>query len=105
MHKAGFKIFLPLVAILYCIAFFEIEIGGVQQTWGDEFDTYVTASHSYDLNSIYRSVDHKPTRAFLQSFLSSIVIPSQTAPNHLRDTENPVSHPFRLFAMDCCWLL
>ena len=105
MPKPGFKIFLPLVAILYCIAFFEIEVGGMQQTWGDEFDTYVTASHSYDLESDTHSADHKPTFAQLQSLFPFLAQPLQAVNNCLRETENLVLHSFRLFVLDCSWLL
>jgi len=38
--RTWMKIFLPLVGIAYFIAFMEIDLPGVHQTWNDPYDVY-----------------------------------------------------------------
>lgn len=106
MPKLGFKILLPLVAFAYCIAFFEIEIGGVQQTWGDEFDSYVTASHSSNIGTS-QDVSIKPDLSFtpLHSFHSFIAPQLQVVSSAIEINEIIPSPPLRLFIRNCTWLI
>lgn len=106
MRKTGFKLFLPFAAILYCIAFFEIEIGDMQQTWGDAFDTYVTSAHSDNIGaSDYSLPDFVPASASLPSpfvfFNADLRALESSHPK-----SNCVAPPLqRLFLRNCTWLI
>ena len=51
------KYIIPLVGILYCIAFFEVEVTPAHhQTFNDEYDTY-TNSHSLDIDSTQLTIN------------------------------------------------
>lgn len=106
MPKLGFKILLPLVAFAYCIAFFEIEIGGVQQTWGDEFDTYFTASHSSNIGTS-QDVSINPDLTFtpLHSFHTFIAPQLQVVSSAIEINEIIPSPPLPLFIRNCTWLI
>lgn len=106
MPKIGFKILLPLIAFAYCIAFFEIEIGGVQQTWGDEFDTYVTASHSTNIGTAYEaSINPDLTFTPFHSIHSFIAPQLQVDSSNIEVNEIILSPPLRLFVRNCTWLI
>lgn len=106
MSKLSFKILLPLVAFTYCIAFFEIEIGGVQQTWGDEYDSYVTASHSSNIGTS-QDVSFLPDLVFtpLHAF-HSFIAPESSIDSVCEDRDDVATPPFsRLFIRNCTWLI
>lgn len=105
MSKISFKILLPLVAIAYCIAFFEIELGGVEQTWGDEYDTYLTSSHSSDSGSY--TVSNQPDLTFspFYSFYFDIAPRLQVSISIIKINRIKESPPPRLFIRNCTWLI
>lgn len=41
MNRSSIKIAIPFLCLLYCFAFFEIDVPGYTQTFHDAFDTYV----------------------------------------------------------------
>ena len=53
------KIVFPIIGLLYCIAFLEIDLpgGGVHQTWNDQYDTYIAAQNNNDVPSADQPVD------------------------------------------------
>lgn len=106
MSKKYLKILVPFVAILYCIAFFEIEIGDVEQTWGDEYDSYVTASHSTNFGtSCGASVNIDLTFTPLHSFHFFIAPQLQVVSSKIEVSEIIPSQPLRLFIRNCTWLI
>lgn len=106
MLKISFKILLPLAVIAYCIAFFEIEIGGVEQTWGDEYDSYVTSSHSSNIG-ISDDASINPDLSFtpLHSFQSFIAPQLQVVSNTIEINEIILSPHLQLFIRNCTWLI
>jgi len=44
--KNWMKIVLPIVGIAYVIAFMEIDLPGVHQTWNDPYDTYTISQQN-----------------------------------------------------------
>jgi hypothetical protein len=97
---------IPLLAVLYSIAFFEVEIGGVEQTWGDVYDTYVTGSHSDNIGSSdYQSVDFDLAfvPVHLLHFEDLVHFASKNTFLELRNLGK--LSPTRLFVRNCIWLI
>lgn len=60
MNRTGLKIAIPFLCLLYCFAFFEVDVPGYSQTFHDVFDTYVH-QHQQD--------DASPSQEFHFSYL------------------------------------
>lgn len=59
MNRPGLKIAIPFLCLLYCFAFFEIDLPGYTQTFHDTFDTYVHQPQQDDASpsQVYQSND------------------------------------------------
>ncbi|HKJ40531.1 MAG TPA: hypothetical protein VKA27_00505 [Sunxiuqinia sp.] len=55
--KSWIKILLPIVGLLYCIAFLEINLPGTHQTWDDQYDTYIATQNNNDVVLANQPVD------------------------------------------------
>jgi len=104
MKKLSFKILFPLIA--YCIAFFEIEIGGLQQTWGDEFDTYVTSYHDSKITTPDNvNIDVDLTFTPLHSLFHFIDPQLQVVGIAFQNIDPQYLASSRLFIRNCIWLI
>lgn len=105
MRKA-IKYIVPLVGILYCIAFFEVEVSATQhQSFNDEYDSY-TNPHSLNLNSSRLNLDVFHVGFGLPSFSISLNHPyyfKKPSPGYLTECSIALSH--KLFISNCTWLI
>ena len=67
--KTWMKIILPLLGIAYFIAFLEISLPEVHQTWNDQHETYVVSHQNTD-----HSTDQSCTLKIAKRVIASIAI-------------------------------
>jgi len=104
--RRAIKYIVPLVCILYCIAFFEVEVMPTHhQTFNDEYDTY-TNSYSLDIDST--QLTHNDFQLGLGALPSSILWKQSVSKENpsrtfLSECAIPLSH--KLFINNCTWLI
>lgn len=104
--RRAIKYIVPLVGILYCTAFFEVEVTPTHhQTFNDEYDTY-TNSHSLDID--FTQLTLHDLQLGYGTLPDSI---SWQQPSFLENSSTtfltvctiPLSH--KIFINNCTWLI